>query len=196
MKNKINIIGISGRMESGKDTVAEMIQKEGFKYDSQDWQVRKFADKLKVIASILTGYEKECFENQEFKKIKLSKQWNNMPVREFLQRLGTDAIRNGLHSNTWINAFWSDYGGIHFGKDAFKFPKWIITDVRFTNEADSIKEREGVVIRLTRNEDVEATHPSEIELDDYDFDYIINNKNQSLDETREEINYLLKVYNG
>jgi hypothetical protein len=28
--------------------------------------------------------------------------------RQFLQLLGTDAIRNGLHEDTWLNAFWVD----------------------------------------------------------------------------------------
>ena len=124
-----------------------------------------------------------------------------MTVREFLQKLGTDAMRNGLHEHVWVNAFWSDYKKpIELGHSPrdnnFKYPNWIITDVRFPNEAQSVKDRDGLMIRINRpNPLIEAgaqgdekareyitekfkklEHPSETGLDDYDdFDYVINN---------------------
>ncbi len=66
------------------------------------------------------------------------------------------------------------------------------TDVRFPNEADAIRNADGVVIRLTISEQVRderlfkrdghlppagaSNHPSEISLDDYtDFDLIVSN---------------------
>ena len=84
---------------------------------------KKMAGKLKQIASILTGIPVNRFEDQEFKKTNLGPEWiikagmggmfkqpytKPMSVREFLQKLGTDAIRNGLHEDTWLNAFWVD----------------------------------------------------------------------------------------
>ena len=67
------------------------------------------------------------------------------------------------------------------------FPNWIITDVRFPNEAKAIKDKGGIVIRVNRTYYTEdkkyiigydpfETHPSETALDDYDgFDYVIEN---------------------
>ncbi len=56
------------------------------------------------------------------------------------------------------------------------FPsKWLVTDVRFENEAEAIKERGGILLRINRNVDT-GTHPSETSLDDYKFDYTISNK--------------------
>jgi len=127
------------------------------------------AGKLKQIASILTGIPIEKFEDQEFKKTKLGPEWN-MTVREFLQRLGTDAMRNGLHTNVWANAFWVDYfrhpkNGEHIINktsnpiNVGKCPNWIITDVRFPNEAQSVKERDGLMIRVNRApEKVQVSH--------------------------------------
>jgi len=76
------------------------------------------------------------------------------------------------------------------------YPNWIITDVRFPNEAQSVKERDGLMIRVNRFKtlskkfisedglqsaqmielDYSKEHPSETGLDNYqDFDYVIKN---------------------
>ena len=123
------IIGISGRMGSGKDTIGTIIQGLLLTNKNQFSEIKKFAGKLKQIASILTGIPVEKFEDQEFKKNLLDVEWgtvqqiplNSIPpfadmqfnvmmsVREFLQRLGTEAMRDGLHTNVWCNALFSDY---------------------------------------------------------------------------------------
>lgn len=86
------IIGISGRIGSGKDTIGLIIlfltdetQKvnpipfeewleSGF-YVSP-WQVKKFAGKLKEIVCLLTGCTLKDLESQEFKDSKLEKEWD------------------------------------------------------------------------------------------------------------------------
>jgi hypothetical protein len=70
--------------------------------------VKKFAGKLKQIASLLTGIPVEKFEDQEFKKLDMNPEWG-MTYREFLQNLGTEAMRDGLHTNVWVNALFADY---------------------------------------------------------------------------------------
>lgn len=92
-----NLIGISGKIGSGKDTVATIIQyltleKEVFSLTNRNiladmsyngyvasksrYRVKKFAGKLKQIASLLTGIPVEKFEDQEFKKEYLGEEWN------------------------------------------------------------------------------------------------------------------------
>jgi hypothetical protein len=183
------IYGISGYAGSGKDEVASMIQKI---QPDKDWQVKKFAGKLKTVASILTGIPEKNFEDQDFKNTMLGNEWANrrgshaqMSVREFLQILGTEAIRIGLHRNAWVNALMCDYKteqGIDILDDGnmklwFKdVPNWLITDCRFNNEAISIKERGGIVIRVNRPGVFPVNnHPSEIDLDRWNFDAVINN---------------------
>ena len=52
----------------------------------------------------------------------------------------------------------------------------IIPDVRFFNEAEFIRKHHGTVVRITRMyDDTNDRHPSETELDDYKFDYVIQN---------------------
>ena len=117
----------------------------------------------------------------------------SLTPRLLLQLLGTDCGRKIIHENIWINALFADYRTqVDFNNNLPRNCDWIITDVRFPNEADAIKEREGLVIRLTRSISVDkeiANHPSETALDYYDkFDYILDNQG-----TEEEL--YAKVYN-
>jgi hypothetical protein len=192
------IIGISGYSGSGKDTVGAIIQyifankqkplslpvekmvtdmdEFGLFLESEsEWEIKKFAGKLKDIASHLTGIDIEDFEDQEFKKTNLGREWwttcdegwQPMTVREFLQKLGTDALRTGLHPNVWVNALMADYD-----EDS----NWVITDTRFPNEAMAIKEKGGIIIRIDRPGFKPINdHPSEIALNGWNFDYKIAN---------------------
>lgn len=213
---KTNLIGVSGKAGSGKDTVGSIIQyltstdasdktlgfiKLGYDikgYHNSTFEIKKFAGKLKAIASLLSGAKVEDFEDQEFKKGRMTADWG-MTYREFLQKLGTDAMRDGLHEEVWVNALFADYKAIERvpEKRMSIMPNWCITDMRFPNEMEAIKERGGITIRVTRDlvigaEDYGYTkvsvnqaekdgilipqHPSETALDDAEFDYYINNE--------------------
>lgn len=278
----INLIGISGKIEAGKDTVGNMIRyltspsstmrtfsefmsKGQGNNDFQLWynsefEIKKYSYALKQTASLLTGIPAEKFENQEFKKTLMGEEWtlykvkynlysatnrrydiyklfatheeahrwineNNVTcnldkivptIREFLQWLGTDAIRDNIHPNAWVNALFSTYQkelkgsrvvksaeGIVTGyEEYFSYPHWIITDVRFPNEAQAIRDKEGVVIRVNRNPQgdwniIKAAmieeHPSETALDDWQFDYELNN-NGTIEELLENVKEMLKVF--
>ena len=187
------LVGISGKIGSGKDTFAEIIRlicsapyltdqtiEHYLKNPNSgliktEWSIKKFAGKLKEVASLLTGIPVYKFEDQEFKKTNLPEEWNvwypnqdrsePMTVRELLQKLGTEAMRNGLHTNAWVNATFANFS---------YYSKWLITDVRFPNEAAAIIEKGGILVRLQRNSDT-GDHPSETALDDYDFKIVIEN---------------------
>ena len=235
------IIGINGKIGSGKDTVGKIIQyltaNEEVKQvttleewlDSDDlngrdfnWKIKKFAGKLKQIASLLTGIDVEKFEDQDFKQSYMGEQWAKTPIaplseatlfdavdlnnlmtyREFLQKLGTEAMRDGLHTNVWVNALFADYKGrktkIHqltpvkqdFVVDTY--PNWIITDMRFPNEMEAVKERKGITIKVVRPGVLVGTHASEIALDDAEFDYEIEN-NGTIEDLVEKVRQILTI---
>lgn len=134
--------------------------------------------------------------------------------RMLLQYLGTDLLRNQLHENVWVNALFRKYipkvcsGVTHCalaGKPKIscnlcpEYPNWIITDVRFPNEAKAIKDRNGIIIRINRNLledsglesiDLKMQHPSETALDNYNFDYIIDN-NGTIEELIKKVKEIL-----
>lgn len=192
------IVGLSGYAKSGKDTVAAMIQELTSVNGVSPWVIKKFSGKLKEVASILTGIPVDNFESQEYKETELGEEWNGwgyrarnsgtsvlphftgdpyrkrMTVRELLQRLGTDAVRNNVHDNAWVNALMAEYRP---HKMSEYYPsRWIITDVRFLNEAHAIKERGGFIVRVHRpGVGPVNNHPSETSLDEWPFDYILTN---------------------
>lgn len=215
------IIGINGYAGSGKDTIGKLVQiitcpklpdgydleeliafyhvqHEWWLEEQSGWEIKKWAGKLKTIASMLTGIPESKFEDQEFKKTDLGKEWSYhypgeyyddggpvmvaMSVRDFLQKLGTEGLRTGLHENTWVNALMADYqkesysGYVGDTRRDIPESKWIITDTRFPNEAQAIKDAGGIVIRIDRP-GVKAinAHPSETGLDSWDFDHKIMN---------------------
>ena len=64
--------------------------------------------------------------------------------REALQFIGTDLFRDKFHPKVWVNSLFSDYKSQHFrtvkvngvfSHQEMRYPKWIISDVRFFNEA-------------------------------------------------------------
>ena len=200
-----NLISISGRIGHGKDLIASIIQYLIYLKRCKELKIekctlkefqgstlemlslysnKKMAGKLKQIASILTGIPVNKFEDQEFKKTNLGPEWGYMTVREFLQRIGTEAIRNNLHKDTWLNAFWIDYHNEN---------KWIITDCRFENEYNSIKERRGLMIKVERPGIENQNHASETGLDMItDWDYVIKNDSTTVDLIKKVQEILIK----
>ena len=124
--------------------------------------------------------------------------------RKLLQILGTECGRQIIHPNIWVNALFADYvqvadlqlkgrkGNLMHNKNQ---SNWIITDVRFPNEAQAIKDRGGILIRINRDNGTRAidvnAHLSETALDDYDgFDYVIDNDSDSVRDLIDKVKQL------
>jgi hypothetical protein len=123
----------------------------------------------------------------------------NTTIREFLQTLGTECLRDNLSKNIWAAALFADYTPTHYLIGAFDtkltdgepvYPNWIITDMRFENELEAIVRRKGITIRVVRpcsecggtgyhkiscSKQYQKEHPSETSLDDAEFNYEIIN---------------------
>ena len=139
-----------------------------------------------------------------------------MTPRLMLQLLGTECGRDIIHPNIWVNALFANHdkylefcmqnelsklkdksmmGGFSPNRSSFELPNWIITDVRFPNEAQAIKDRGGIVIRVNRYDEngmpykTLNNHPSETALDNYKFDEVIEN-NGSIEELIEKVKKL------
>lgn len=199
-----NLIGIIGCINSGKDTVGNIILENV--NNTCEWEIKKFADKLKDIVCILLNCTREDLENRVFKETELSEDWwyyklpndqlisyldENQPnfitkyeliklsPRKLLQLLGTDCGRNIIHPDIWVSSLFSEY----YGKQS----NWIITDVRFPNEALKIKKKGGILIKMLRNIDNPLLHESEIHIPTLYSDYIIDNRQLSVKELKSTV---------
>lgn len=99
----MSIISISGKINSGKDTVGKIIKiltasphftdeaVEDFLgkdlYES-DWKIKKFADKLKDIVCLLLGCTREQLEDESIKSLSLQELADKGLIsKEFLNNL-------------------------------------------------------------------------------------------------------------
>ena len=89
----MGIIGISGKINSGKDTVGEIVQIIsasphftdeavlsfiGRQHLNSIWEIKKFADKLKDIVCMLLNVDRTTLEDREFKEKELGKEWGRI----------------------------------------------------------------------------------------------------------------------
>ena len=167
------IIGLTGYKGVGKDTVAAYLMKE------HGFERKAFADPLKQSVAALF--------NIPFSKVDQLKMDENcriivwqgpqlhplrhadISMREFLQRYGTEA-----HRDTFGDDFWLDYtlpcAGFYPGRAI------VVTDVRFANEAARIRDLGGTVVRVIRENAAPGEQtPHRSELQDFDWDYIVQN---------------------
>ena len=140
------LIGICGLIGSGKDTVGEVLVKEyGFTKLS-------FAGTLKDITAVLFDWDRNMLEGTTpetraqrevldlFWTEKLGRDWS---PRIALQQMGTEVMRNHLHNNIWI---------LTLENKIRKLDKVVITDCRFPNEIDFVKEHGEVwIVERGRN---------------------------------------------
>ena len=78
---------------------------------------------------------------------------------------------------------------------------WIVTDVRFPNEAKAIKKRKGLLVRvegdpakIRENSTRNLSHPSETSLDSWKpWDYMIDNSG-TLAQLKEQVEYFTEIY--
>lgn len=177
------VIGISGKAKHGKDTVGQIIQE----LLGEKWQIKKFASKLKIFAADALGVDPEVCETHEFKDALLPRRWWSNPDipytgREFLIDVGM-ALRK-VNPSFWANALLSDY------TDAENF---IITDVRFKEEAAAIEKLGGIIIRVVRPGVESIDHESETALDNYNFYTTIVNSG-SMDALKYKVSAVISTF--
>ena len=170
------IIGLSGYARSGKDTVAEyLVEEHGFTR-------RAFADSIReALLQLDPHITIDGTHNISLASAVDKMGWEYLKdlspdVRRLLQRMGTEVGRNLFGNNFWVDLL------IKNATEAST--NIVVTDVRFTNEAEAIRSWGGEVWRINRpGTEPVNTHASETELDDYpNFSLIINN-----DSTPEEL---------
>lgn len=160
------IIGLSGYARSGKDTVADHL------ISTYDFTRHSFAASMKEamyrLNPIVHTDNIGPIRYQALVDVYgLDTVKETYPeVRRLLQVFGTEVGREMFGENFWVDLVLSNLRSFHT----------VISDVRFTNEADAIRAKGGQIWRVNRSGVGPVTgHSSEVNLDTYDFDLVINN---------------------
>lgn len=180
------IIGLSGYAGSGKDEVAKILV--------SDYGYRRvaFADKVRAVLYdldpivMIDAYNRPITVQDLVNDEGWDDAKKNKEVRALLQKVGL-SIRNHIGENTWVQQAMKT-----MLDDPKLNLKYVITDVRFLNEADMIRANGGQIWRIKRpNVQAVNNHISETELDGYKVDQIFSN-NGSLDDLKALVNARMK----
>lgn len=157
----MHIIGLGYKAGCGKDTVAR------FLLNAHGYVRVAFADRLKRGAMTILGFTEEQVYD-EVAKEQEDPFWGFKP-RFALQGIG-DGLRKHVVGDIWIRAA---FRGV-------ESKRVVIPDVRYPNEAEAIKARGGLVIRIDRPRRVLegdlAKHASETAMDSYEgWDDVLDN---------------------
>lgn len=142
------VIGLCGRLGTGKDTVADMLERD------HGFQRASFAGVLKDVVAAAFGWDRDLLEG----RTEESRVWREQPdsfwsgalikpgftPRAALQIWGTEVVRDGFHQDFWLRAL---ERGIVRGKYGNRV---VVTDCRFPNECALIRGMGGTVACIQR----------------------------------------------
>lgn len=142
------IIGLTGFKQVGKSTAAKYLESKGFvRHDFKDALVAEIKEKFPDLLEEIRYTESETEVGNLF-------QTKPPLMRALMQNYGTE-VRRGDDPDYWVKKW---------AKNSYGHAKIVCDDVRFLNEASKVKERGGIIIRLTRPDmPTGGTHRSETE---------------------------------
>ena len=142
------LIGLAAKARAGKTTVAEILVNQ-YSYGQVS-----FAEPIRQFVSDLTGISRADLEGP-LKEVVVP--WIGKSPRELMQTLGTEWGREMVTERLWILKAMKSVEDLAWGR----IPS-VISDVRFDNEADTIRAHGGVVLHLVRPDALHvASHTSE-----------------------------------
>lgn len=143
--NRQILIGIAGKRGAGKSTVAAMLGEEA------GFTEMAFAEPLKWCICEALGISLADLERHK----DVPHPVYGVPMRGFLQSVGTEGFRRALPEVWIMTARKRLDGGLR------NFQRVVISDVRFENEAQAIRDWGGVIVHVVRQTDFADAHESE-----------------------------------
>jgi post-segregation antitoxin (ccd killing protein) len=132
------LIGLCGPAGCGKDTVADLLVKHGafHKY--------ALASPIKQGLEAMFGLTPDVWDDREMKETVLP--WLGKSPRQLAQTLGTEWGRQHVHTDLWMMLGMRRWDLVRQAVS----PRLVISDVRFDNEAQAIKQAGGTVWLVER----------------------------------------------
>ena len=224
-ESTMQVIGLAGRKRSGKDTIALMLEEEyGFKrlalanplkeclstflgvpeptdkeslvsFSETQEVLKEMAHFLRLDSSVFierfrgqmgkwevgATYRQNCYSSLIY----------TIPYRKLLQTVGTDICR-ALDKQVWIRLTMYE---ITMNKEHGGCNKFVVSDIRFDNEAEFIHNLLGSVWCVTSTRGEYDTHSSEKGVDEKYISCIIAN-NGTMEELREGVKRVYKQFSG
>ncbi len=181
----MKIVAFGHRQRVGKDTAAELLRQNiVVKHPKIDIQKIGFATPLYEMAHHLYGWLgfKDKLFYEKYPKLKeVALPEIHMSPRQILIDLGTKAIRQNVWDKTWVK----------YLTHSVNCDILLITDMRFPNEFQEVKEMGGLCIRIDRKVELSFDLADQALASHIGWDLIIQN-----DGTLKELNdkIMWKIY--
>jgi hypothetical protein len=214
------IIGLVGFAGSGKNTVADILRQDFY------YQPLAFADAVKDAVSVIFDWDRDLLEGDttESRTFRETEdQWWSAKLgykvtpRFMLQLMGTEAGRDVFGQNLWIASLEKSLKRYidHYDEMGME-SDFVITDVRFPNEIESIRNMGGKIVQVSRGENPSwynlaekankennfdlmlehrSVHHSEWAWIGSEVDAVIHN-NEGIDELRENVTKFLQSHSS
>jgi len=195
------VVILTGAAGSGKDTAAEAIC-EGV---LNAWEA-KFSAPLKDLCCDLFGWDRERIDDDlgykqslaqypDGRTVKYGQEGLPWTKRQLMQLVGTEMFRDMVHEDIWARMLIRN-----LEKDNCPGDTWVISDCRFSNEYEVLKEAfdEVLVVQLQRQDSPTAGdgHSSEQGWQTIPADVTIFAHNGALDQIREEAVAAVRTFTG
>ena len=159
------LIGLSGRARTGKTTAANHLA------NTYDLVTYALADPLREGLMNIFNLS-PCDFDDERKELTID--WLGRSPRELMQSMGTDWGRHQVHPELWL--LLAEKNLEFLGQTNDNARGFVISDLRFENEADFVRKRGGMVIHLLRPDAAEVNpHISETGIGIQDNDLVLHN---------------------
>lgn len=159
------VVAFCGYAGCGKDTAADVLEIFGYKRIA-------FADALRAAVSEMFDIPVEHMLDRKLKETPIDRPPYKSP-REILQYVGTEGMRS-YYPTIWVDK-------VRRAIDADPLQRYVITDWRFPNEGEFLKEIGALRIRLDRRGvDRKFTHASEAHIETMEVDGVIRNDGKDL----------------
>lgn len=160
------VIGLAGKKRVGKDTIAAMIEEQ---LQFSKVQSIAFADPIKDALTEALGIPRFWFDSEDFKERPLP--YYGITPRQAMQTFGTGWGREMVDDQIWVKRAKLRLEAVEeSGVDIA-----ILTDVRFENEAELVRNLGGVVCHVTRGTGQNDAHESEQGLSPKFLEYELDN---------------------
>lgn len=144
------MLAITGKISSGKDTIADYL------VATHDYTKYSFSSPLKKAIQNIFHFSDEQLWGSEKEKEDL---WWGYSPRKIMQVCGTELFRDTLQ--IYLPNISKDLWILSFKAQEQEDINYVIPDLRFENEAKLIRERNGLIVRVKRNKELNLNHSSE-----------------------------------
>ena len=189
------LIGLGGKLRSGKDAVADRLVSEyGFAKVGMSDPLHEALLKLDPIVAPLPGAESASLHSMRYsnliEEIGYVRAKERPEVRRLLQTLGTNIVRDMIDVDAWTRIMGETVRKLREqGRDV------VVSGIRFPNEAAKIRQLGGDLVWVTRPAEGASAHESEDSIRPQEFDFGIPNID-TLDVLYSKVDNLVEVLEG